>query len=62
MCYAILEVQYKAATSPTETIKVTDVEALENRLSALQRTDLVDRITIFKPERVLRRQTTWSEE
>ena len=62
MCYAILEVQYKAATSQTEIIKVTDAEALENRLSTLQRTELVDRITIFEPTRVLRRQTTWAEE
>ena len=61
MCYAILEVRYKAATSQTETIKVADAEALENRLSTLQRTDLVDRITIFEPKRVLCRQTTWVE-
>lgn len=62
MCYAILEVRYKAATSQTETIKVTDAEALENRLSTLQNSDLVDRITVFEPKRVLRRQTTWAEE
>ena len=62
MCYAILEVRYKAATSQIETIKVTDAEALENRLSTLQNSDLVDRITIFEPKRVLRRQTTWAED
>lgn len=62
MCYAILEVRYKAATSQIETIKVTDAEALENRLSTLQNSDLIDRITIFEPKRVLRRQTTWSED
>jgi hypothetical protein len=62
MCHAILEIRYKAASSQVETIKVMDAEALESRLSALQNNDLVERITIFKPERVLRRQTTWSEE
>lgn len=62
MCYAILEVRYKAATSQIETLKVTDAEALENRLSTLQNSDLVDRITIFEPKRVLRRQTTWAED
>lgn len=62
MCHAILEIRYKAASSQVETIKVMDAEALESRLSALQSNDLVERITIFKPERVLRRQTTWAED
>ena len=62
MCHAILEIRYKAASSQVETVKVMDAEALDSRLSALQNSDLVERITIFKPERVLRRQTTWAED
>lgn len=62
MCHAILEIRYKAASSQVETVKVMDAEALELRLSTLQNSDLVERITIFKPERVLRRQTTWAED
>lgn len=62
MCHAILEVRYKAATSQIETLKIPDAEALDARLSALQNNDLVERITVFKPERVLRRQTTWAED
>lgn len=61
MCHAILEVRYKAASSQVETVKIVDAEALESRLSALQNNDLIERITIFKPERVLHRQTTWVE-
>ncbi len=61
MCHAILEIRYKAASSQIETVKIMDAEALDSRLSALQSNDLVERITIFKPERVLRRQTTWTE-
>jgi len=49
MCHAILEIRYKAASSQVETVKVMDAEALELRLSALQNSDLVERITIFKP-------------
>lgn len=59
MCHAILEIRYKAET---ETVKVADAEALEARLTALQKNEFVERITVFKPERVLRRQTTWTEE
>ena len=62
MCYAIVEVRYKAAASQIETIKVMDAETLENRLVMLQNSDLIDRITIFEPKRVLRRQTTWAED
>lgn len=62
MCYAILEIRYKTASGQVETIKITDAEALESRLSTLQNNDLVDRITIFEPKRVLRRQTTWAED
>ncbi len=59
MCYAILEVRYKAEV---ETVKIADAETLASKLTSLQKNDFVERITVFKPERVLRRQTTWTEE
>lgn len=36
MCYAIIEVKYRAATSPNEIIKFNDEAALEQRLATLQ--------------------------
>ena len=62
MCHAILEIRYKATSSQVETVKVMDAEALDTRLSALQSNDLVERITIFEPKRVLHRQTVWVED
>lgn len=62
MCYAIVEVTYRAAASSNETIKLNDEAALEQRLAALQNNEQVERITIFEPTRVLRRQTTWAED
>lgn len=59
MCYAILEVRYKAEV---ETVKIADAETLASKLTSLQKNDFVEHITVFKPERVLRRQTTWTEE
>ncbi len=59
MCHAILEIRYKAEV---ETVKIADAETLASKLTSLQKNDFVERITVFKPERVLRRQTTWTEE
>lgn len=61
MCYAIVEVTYRATTSPNETIKLNDEAALEQRLATLQNNEQVERIRIFTPSKTLTRTTTWSE-
>ncbi len=61
MCYAIIEVTYRAASSPNETIKLNDEAALEQRLATLQNNEQVDRIRVFSPSKTLTRTTTWSE-
>ncbi len=61
MCYAIVEVTYRAATSSNETIKLNDEAALEQRLATLQNNEQVDRIRVFTPSKTLTRITTWSE-
>lgn len=61
MCYAIIEVTYRAASSPNETIKLNDEAALEQRLLSLQNNEQVDRIRVFSPSKTLTRTTTWSE-
>lgn len=61
MCYAIVEVTYRAITSPNETIKLNDEAALEQRLATLQNNEQVERIRIFTPSKTLTRTTTWSE-
>ena len=61
MCYAIVEVKYRAATSLNETIKLNDEAAFEQRLAALQNNVQVERIRIFTPSKTLTRTTTWSE-
>ena len=61
MCYAIVEVTYRATTSSSEIIKLNDEAALEQRLDALQNNGQVERIRIFTPSKTLTRTTTWSE-
>ncbi len=61
MCHAIVEVKYRAATLPNETIKLSDEAALEQRLASLQNNEQVERIRIFTPSKTLTRTTTWSE-
>lgn len=61
MCYAIVEVTYRATTSSNETIKLNDKAALEQRLATLQNNEQVERIRIFTPSKTLTRTTTWSE-
>ena len=61
MCYAIVEVTYRATTSSDETIKLNDEAALEQRLATLQNNEQVERIRIFTPSKTLTRTTTWSE-
>ena len=61
MCYAIVEVKYRVATSPNETIKLNDEAALEQRLATLQNNEQVERIRIFTPSKTITRTTTWSE-
>lgn len=61
MCYAIVEVKYRAASSSNETIKLNDEAALEQRLATLQSNEQVERICIFTPSKILTRTTTWSE-
>lgn len=61
MCYAIVEVTYRATTSSNETIKLNDETTLEQRLAALQNNEQVERIRIFTPSKTLTRTTTWSE-
>jgi hypothetical protein len=60
MCYAIVEVQYRAS-SPREMLKIADAETLEQRLATLQNSEQVERIRIFTPSKTLTRTTTWSE-
>lgn len=61
MCYAIVEVTYRATTSSNETIKLNDKVALEQRLDALQNNEQVECIRVFTPSKTLTRITTWSE-
>lgn len=61
MCYAIVEVEYRAASSSNETIKLNDEAALEQRIATLQSNEQVERIRIFTPSKTLTRTTTWSE-
>ena len=61
MCYAIVEVKYRAATSSNETIKLNDEAALEQRLATLQNNEQVECIRIFTLSKTLTRTTTWSE-
>lgn len=61
MCYAIVEVTYRATTSSNETIKLNDEAALEQRLATLQNNEQVERIRIFTPSKTFTRTTTWSE-
>lgn len=61
MCYAIIEVTYRAVASPNEIIKLNDKAALDQRLAALQNNERVERIRIFTPSKTLTRTTTWSE-
>ena len=61
MYYAIVEVKYRASTSPNEIIKLNDEAALEQRLATLQNNEQVERIRIFTPSKTLTRTTTWSE-
>ena len=61
MCYAIVEVTYRAATSSNETIKLNDEAALEQRLAMLQNNEQVECIRIFTLSKTLTRITTWVE-
>lgn len=60
MCHAILEIRYRAVSQPDETIKVADEAALEQRLDALTKNELIDRIRIFTPTKTLTRNSVWS--
>lgn len=61
MCYAIVEVTYRAAPSSKEIIELNDEAELEQRLATLQNRELVERIRIFTLSKTLTRTTTWSE-
>lgn len=61
MCYAIVEVTYRATSSSNETIKLNDEAALEQCIAALQNSEQVEHIHIFTPSKTLTRTTTWSE-
>lgn len=61
MCYAIIEVTYRTATSSNETIKLSDEAALEQRLASLQGNEQVERIRVFTQSKTLTRTTAWSE-
>jgi hypothetical protein len=61
MCYAIVEVTYRAATSSKETIKLYDEVAFEQRLATLKNNEQVERVRVFTPSKTLTRITTWSE-
>ena len=61
MCYAIVEVTYRATTPSNETIKLNDEAALEQRLASLQGNEQVERIRVFTQSKTFTRTTTWSE-
>ncbi len=61
MCHAIIEVTYRATTSPSETIKLSDEAALEQRLALLQNNEQIERIRVFTPSKTITRTVTWSE-
>lgn len=61
MCYAIVEVKYRAVTSPNETIKLDDEVTLGQRLATLQNNEQVECIRIFTLSKTLTRIATWSE-
>ena len=61
MCYAIVEVTYRTATSSNETIKLNDEAALEQRLASLQGNEQVERIRVFTQSKTLTRTAAWSE-
>lgn len=61
MCHAIIEVTYRLSTSPSETIKLNDAAALEQRLAMLQNNEQVERIRVFTPVKTITRTVTWSE-
>lgn len=61
MCYAIVEVTYRTATSSNETIKLSDEAALEQRLASLQGNEQVERIRVFTQSKTLTRTAAWSE-
>lgn len=62
MCYAIIEVTYRAAPSSNETIKINDEASFEQRLLLLQNNEQVERIRVFTPATTFTRTTTWSED
>lgn len=59
MCYAIIEIRYRAASQPDETIRMPDEATLEARVAQLQLNELIDRITIFTPTTTHTRVTHW---
>ena len=61
MCYAIVEVIYRAITSSNETIKLDDKVALEQRLDMLRNNEQVECVRVFTLSKTLTRITTWSE-
>lgn len=61
MCYAIVEVTYRATTSSNETIKLNDKVALEQRLDMLRNNEQVECVRVFTLSKTLTRTTTWSE-
>ena len=61
MCYAIVEVIYRATTLSDETIKLNDKVALEQRLDMLRNNEQVECVRVFTLSKTLTRITTWSE-
>lgn len=61
MCYALIEVTYRAANPPNDILEASDETALEQRLATLQNNGQIERIRVFSLSRTLTRTTTWSE-
>lgn len=59
MCIAIVEVKYKIASTPSETIKFDDEAKLESRLVTLKENEQVARIIVFRPAATHTLQTQW---
>ncbi len=61
MCYAIVEVKYKANSIADDLIKLDDEAALINRVEALKNNEQVDRIRVFTQRSTYSRVSTWAE-
>lgn len=60
MCYAIVEVKYKAQAQPAITVKCADEEGLRERVDYFQSLDAVERVTVYCKSLVMTREIGWA--